>query len=118
MTKLHVFDPPLCCPTGICGPSVDQALVHFAADLDWLKTKGIEVERANLAQQPGAFAENDIVREALTQKGNDCLPLLLVNNIIATEGFYPDRKSLAEMLEVKLNPEDLKSDTPRPIPIV
>ena len=45
MAKVQVFDPPMCCPTGVCGPEVDPTLVCFAADLEWLNTNGVEVER-------------------------------------------------------------------------
>ena len=48
MHKLEVFDPPMCCSTGVCGPSVDPNLVRFAADLEWLKSKGVEINRCNL----------------------------------------------------------------------
>jgi hypothetical protein len=35
MTKsIQVFDPALCCSTGVCGVNVDQALVTFSADAD------------------------------------------------------------------------------------
>ena len=54
MTAVRVFDPAMCCSTGICGPSVDPELVRFAADLDWLKSQGVSVERFNLSQQPAA----------------------------------------------------------------
>ncbi len=50
MSKVQVFDPPMCCSTGVCGPQVDPALVRFAADLEWLKASGVEVERFNLSQ--------------------------------------------------------------------
>ena len=33
MPTIHVFEPALCCNTGVCGPDVDQALVDFTADL-------------------------------------------------------------------------------------
>jgi Arsenical resistance operon protein ArsD len=38
MNTVRVFDPAMCCSTGICGPSIDPQLVRFAADLDCLKT--------------------------------------------------------------------------------
>lgn len=63
MTTIEVFDPPMCCSTGVCGPSVDPALATFASDLDWIATQGAEVTRHNLSQEPKAFAENDRVRE-------------------------------------------------------
>jgi hypothetical protein len=31
MPHLDVFDPPLCCPAGVCGPRVDPVLPRFAA---------------------------------------------------------------------------------------
>lgn len=40
MKKLEVFDPALCCSTGVCGTDIDQALVNFATDVDWLKKQG------------------------------------------------------------------------------
>jgi hypothetical protein len=40
MTKIQVYDPALCCSTGICGVDVDQEKVAFAADVDWLKSPG------------------------------------------------------------------------------
>ena len=70
--KIQVLDPPMCCSTGVCGPAVDPELVRFAADLDWLKRQGVEVERHNLSQQPAAFSGNDVVNAALSKDGNDC----------------------------------------------
>ena len=72
---LRVFDPAMCCSTGICGPSVDSELVRFAADLDWLKSQGVQVERFNLSQQPAAFASDAEVKAALEARGEDGLPL-------------------------------------------
>ena len=60
----------MCCSTGVCGPSVDPELARFTADLDWLKKQGVQVERYNLSQQPGAFAANAVVNEALRTRGN------------------------------------------------
>lgn len=34
MSRVEVFEPALCCATGICGEDVDQQLVAFSADLD------------------------------------------------------------------------------------
>lgn len=92
---LHVFDPAMCCSTGVCGPDVDPKLVQFAADLDWLKAEGIIVQRHNLAQNPAAFVENEAVKTALTEKGEAALPLLLLNGNVAAAGRYPGRNELA-----------------------
>lgn len=95
MKKIDVFDPPLCCNTGVCGVDIDQALVTFAADVDWAKQKGAHIERINLAQQPQAFAENATVKAFLQRSGQNALPLILVDGEVALAGRYPKRAELA-----------------------
>ena len=101
MKRLKVFDPPMCCSTGVCGPKVDPALVKFVADLHWLANQRIAVERHNLAQEPQAFAANATVKSALTEHGNDCLPLILLDGSIISEGRYPSREELARLTGVQ-----------------
>jgi AhpD family alkylhydroperoxidase len=96
VTVVHVFDPAMCCSTGVCGPSVDPRLVRFAADLDWLKSQGVTVERFNLAQEPRAFAENAVVKDALEVSGEAALPLVQVDGMVKSRGVYPSRDELAE----------------------
>jgi AhpD family alkylhydroperoxidase len=95
MTAIRVFDPAMCCSTGVCGPSVDPQLARFAADLGWLKTQGVSVERFNLAQQPAAFAEDLAVRSALETKGDAGLPVVKVHGDAKSSGVYPSREELA-----------------------
>jgi hypothetical protein len=92
---LQVYDPALCCSTGVCGPEVDGDLVRFAADLDWLKKRGVAVERYNVAQEPGAFMANPVVRRALQEGGSGSLPLVLWAGEAVGSGAYPDRAALA-----------------------
>ncbi|MGO8996035.1 MAG: arsenite efflux transporter metallochaperone ArsD [Polyangiaceae bacterium] len=100
MPVVRVFDPPMCCSTGVCGPAVDPELARFSADLDWLKKQGVQVERFNLSQTPAAFVSNTIVKDALTSRGNECLPLVVVDDRIAVEGSYPSRETLAALAGV------------------
>jgi hypothetical protein len=93
---LEVYDPALCCSTGVCGPEVDGALVRFAADLDWLARQGVAVERYNAAHDAGAFVGNPAVRRALQERGSECLPLVLWAGEAVVSGAYPDRASLAQ----------------------
>jgi hypothetical protein len=103
MPKIEIYDPPMCCPTGVCGPNVDPKLVQFAADLEWLKGKGVEVVRYNLAQQPDKFAICKTVTDAMTLAGDLCLPMILVNGQIVSRNNYPNRNDLASFTGV--NPE-------------
>lgn len=95
MKTLQIFDRPMCCSTGVCGPQVDPVLPRFAADLEALQKAGHTVERFNLAQQPQAFIENAEVHKLLSTTGTDCLPLVLVNGRVVSQGIYPSREMLA-----------------------
>ncbi len=96
---IRIYDPAMCCSTGVCGPSIDPELARFAADVDWLKSQGVTVERYNLSSEPGAFASNGVVKDALA-RGTEVLPLVLVGDRIAVEGAYPSRETLAALAGV------------------
>lgn len=95
MTTIQVFDPAMCCNTGVCGVDVDQNLVTFAADVEWAKQNGALIERLNLSQQPMAFAESAIVKGLLERTGQTVLPVTLVDGQLALAGRYPSRDDLA-----------------------
>ena len=94
MKSIQVFDPALCCSTGVCGVDVDQPLVRFAADVEWAKKCGAKIERFNLAQQPLAFAGNAVVKAFLERSGPEGLPLVLVDGEVALAGRYPSKAEL------------------------
>ena len=94
MKNIQIFDPALCCSSGVCGVDVDQSLVSFAADVDWAKQNGAQIERLNLAQQPMVFAENAAVKAMLERSGEGALPLTLVDGEVALAGRYPTRDEL------------------------
>ncbi|MCP4876611.1 MAG: arsenite efflux transporter metallochaperone ArsD [Gammaproteobacteria bacterium] len=100
MKTLTIYDPAMCCSTGICGADIDQKLVDFAADLDWLKSEGIEVKRINLSQEPALFADNEQVKNILQTSGVEGLPVILADEEMQSSGQYPDRAHLAQMAGV------------------
>ena len=95
MKTIRVYDKPMCCSTGVCGPEVDPILPQFAADLDWLKSQGHNVERYDLAQQPQAFIENKAIHHLLSTAGTDCLPVVVIDGEIVSQTVYPSREDLA-----------------------
>lgn len=95
MKKIEVFDPAMCCSSGVCGTDVDQKLVTFSADVAWAKQQGAQILRFNLSQQPMDFANNPVVRGFLERSGADALPLILVDGEVALAGRYPNRTELA-----------------------
>jgi hypothetical protein len=97
MKTLEVFDPAMCCSTGVCGVSVDPVLAQFAADLQWVAEQGVAVTRRNLGQEPQAFAANPAVVKEM-EAGMDRLPILLIDGVIVSTGLYPSRAQLAQKL--------------------
>ncbi len=108
MKTIQIFDPALCCNTGVCGVDVDPRLVQFSADIEWAKQQGAMIERFNLSQQPLVFAENAIVRGYLERSGQEALPLVLLNGEVALAGRYPDRNELARWLGIAVAADALK----------
>jgi len=102
MTKLNVYDPPMCCSTGVCGPDGDDELAQFASALEWAQKSGVDVARYDLGHQPGEFANNELVRSLLDSDGMDCLPLVVVDGEVFKKGGYPSRNALADKLGLEM----------------
>jgi hypothetical protein len=109
MKKIQVFDPALCCSSGVCGADVDEQLVTFAADVAWANQNGAQIERFNLAQQPMAFAQSAAVKALLERSGESVLPITLVDDEVAFAGRYPSRDDLARWIGVAAQPVPEKS---------
>ncbi len=97
MNKLELFEPAMCCPTGVCGVDVDPALVQLGADLQWLAEQGVEVQRHSLGHDAAAFAANPAVIKEM-EAGMDRLPIVVANGHIVSTGIYPSRAQLAQKL--------------------
>ncbi|GEN80299.1 arsenite efflux transporter metallochaperone ArsD [Actinotalea fermentans] len=100
MARVEIFDPAMCCSTGVCGTDVDPTLSRFAADVAWLSSRGVEVDRATLSQEPAKFVANAAVRQALEIDGAAALPMVVVDGAVKAKGHYPSRNELATWAEV------------------
>ncbi len=103
--KLEVFDPPMCCSSGVCGPETDPELSRFAADLKKLKQRGVQVSRYNLAQEPMAFVQNETVRDLL-EEDQECLPLVLINGEVVSRNKYPAAETIAAVVGEKMSEDE------------
>lgn len=99
--KIAIYDPPLCCSSGICGPALDPVLVKMNDAVMALKKHGVEVERYNLAQQPKSFMDNSTVAGLLHKSGKKILPVTLVNNEVFRTGEYPTYEDLCKALGIE-----------------
>lgn len=89
MKTIQVYDPSMCCPTGICGTNIDPDLVNFAAMLAQLGQRGIPIERYNLGQKPMAFVQNPSVKALLESDGAEALPFIFWDGELKLKGRYP-----------------------------
>lgn len=96
--RLELFEPAMCCSTGVCGPSVDQQLITLRDDLRWVESQGAGVDRHNLSSDPDAFVANAKVTGLMQAFGDKALPALLVDGEVQLHGRYPSRDELAELL--------------------
>ncbi|MGK2309566.1 arsenite efflux transporter metallochaperone ArsD [Cutibacterium sp. V970] len=94
MSTIRVYEPALCCNTGVCGSDVDQELVTFTSDARALQAQGIDVQRANLATDPTRFAENPVVVAFLQTADSEALPLTLVDDVTVLTGRHPSRDEM------------------------
>lgn len=100
---IEFYDPPMCCSTGLCGPSVDQRLVKLSENIEYLKKKynNCQIERYMITQQPLKFKENASVFEIVKKEGRSILPITTLDGNIIKVGEYPT----LEELEEKINEE-------------
>ena len=101
MPKIRVYDPAMCCSTGVCGPDADATLAQFAAALDKAKKNGVEVDRFTLAHQPGEYVTNTTVKNMLDSDGIDCLPMVFVDDELVMKGDYPAAATLLGKLGIE-----------------
>lgn len=100
MKRISIYEPAMCCDTGVCGVDVDPELVRISTLINNLKKNGITIERYNLSNEPMAFVNNNVVKDALDKNGTDKLPLILVDDDIVIEGRYPKNEEIMELLEI------------------
>ncbi|QIB69424.1 arsenite efflux transporter metallochaperone ArsD [Aminipila butyrica] len=103
MKKMIIFDPAMCCSTGVCGPSVNPELLRVATTLNKLNNKGIIVDRYNLASSPQAFVDNSTINTLINSEGIDILPVTILDNEVVKIKEYPSNNEFCEMLELPLD---------------
>jgi hypothetical protein len=100
MKKMIVFDPAMCCSTGVCGPSIDKELLRVSTVINNLKSKGIIVERHNLTNNPQIFVDNKVINRMLMEEGVDLLPVTMIDGEVVKTKAYPSNEEFCNLLEV------------------
>lgn len=100
MRKMVIYDPAMCCSTGVCGPSVDGELLRVSTVINRLKNRGVLVERHNLSNNPQAFVDNKEVNKLLNSDGVDVLPVTMVDGKVVKTKAYPSNEEFCKLLHI------------------
>ncbi|MDF2633711.1 MAG: Arsenical resistance operon trans-acting repressor ArsD [Pelosinus sp.] len=96
MSKIEIYDPAMCCATGICGPGIDPELLRVATIINNLTKKGISIARYGLSNEPQAFIDNKKVNEYLMKEEVEVLPITIVDGEVVKTKAYPTDDEFAQ----------------------
>lgn len=111
MKTIKIYDPSMCCSSGVCGTDLDQNLVNFSADFSFLQDKGADIQRFNLAQEPMAFVDSPAVAAFLEIVGENGLPITLIDCQVVLTHRYPTREEMQAWADIKIEQETKKEKT-------
>lgn len=94
MNKIVIYDPPMCCSSGVCGPNPDQTLIDFQDTFKKLKQAGQNIERYIITQSPEKFKENPQIIKLIQEQQLKVLPITTVNDSVVKTGSYPSGEEL------------------------
>lgn len=115
MKKMQIFEPAMCCSTGLCGVGVDPELLRISTVLSTIEKNGVKVERFNLSSAPQEFVTNKVINNFIKEKGVDELPVTVLDGEIVITGRYPQNEELVKLLNVPMSyvgekPKEAKTD--------
>lgn len=100
MKRMIIYEPAMCCPTGLCGVGIDKELLRISTVLSSLEKNGVKTERFNLTNSPQEFIKNQEVNQLMMDKGIEILPLTIVDTNIVKTGSYPTNEEIMKFLDV------------------
>ncbi len=103
MNRMQIFEPAMCCATGLCGVGVDPELLRISTVLNSLEKNGVKIERFNLTSAPQEFIKNKAVNSTLNSSGVEALPLTVLDNEIIMTGRYPTNEEFIKLLNIPIS---------------
>jgi hypothetical protein len=103
MKNMQIFEPAMCCDTGLCGVGIDPELLRISTVLNSLSKNGVTVERFNLSSAPQVFVTNKVVNNFVREKGVEELPLITLDGEVIMTGRYPTNDEFVTLLNVPQN---------------
>ncbi len=100
---VQIFDPPMCCSTGLCGPTLDQTLLDVSDMILSLQTRGVSVERYQMTSHPSMFIQTPAVMALVRERAMEALPITLVHGQTIKVGAYPTLAEVQAALDEPAN---------------
>ena len=98
--NMYIYEPALCCETGLCGVSIDTELLRISTVFGSLEKNGIQAVRYNLNNNPNEFVKNEKINQLLAAESVEILPVTVVDGTIVKKGKYPTNDEIEKWLEV------------------
>ena len=96
---VEIFEPPMCCPTGLCGPVQDQTLLDLLETVRSLESNGVKVARYQPGANSSAFMSNAEVMAAVRASNTAALPITVVNGRVVKSGAYASLQEIRDVLD-------------------
>lgn len=96
---IELFDPPMCCPTGLCGPTLDQTLLDVSDMILALQAEGWAVDRYQMTSHPYKFMNSPEIMRLVREQQMAALPITTVNGQVVKVGVYPTLTEIQAYLQ-------------------
>lgn len=103
MKKMQIYEPAMCCSTGLCGVGVDPELLRISTVLNTMSKNNVIVERFNLSSSPQVFVTEKAVNNLIKAKGVDELPVTVLDGEIVITGRYPTNDEFSKLLNIPIS---------------
>ena len=96
---VEIFDPPLCCPTGLCGPVLDTTLVDLGEALLARRSQAVTaVVRRQMASEPRELMRTVRSTPSSRHGTSRSLPITVVRGRKVKTDAYPTLDELRAAL--------------------
>ncbi len=100
MKTISIYEPAMCCETGICGVGVNPELLRISTVFNNLQKNGVTAVRFNLNSAPQAFVNNADINKLINNEGVEALPATVIDGKIVKTKAYPTSEEIVMWLAI------------------
>jgi len=100
--RIDIFDPSMCCSSGLCGPAADPVLLRVNEAVSRLEKEyaDLTISRHMFGRAVKAFTETPVVMDLIQEQGLTALPITVLNGReVVAAGRYPTYDELKRALD-------------------